>query len=131
MIVQNAECIVQSERASKHVIAEKSFEFAVRIVNLYKFLIREHKEYVMSKQLLRCGTSIGANVAEAQRAQSHADFLSKMSIALKEANEALYWIRLLYRTEYLSRIQYVNIEKDIQEILSLLTAICKTANQNK
>ena len=129
--MQNAECKVQNDTVSRHIIADKSFEFAVRIVNLSKFLHSEHKEYVMSKQLLRCGTSIGANVAEAQRGQSHADFLSKMSIALKEANETLYWLRLLYRTEYLTKPQFINIEKDIQEILSLLTAICKTANKNK
>ena len=129
--MQNVECKVQSENPSKHIIADKSFEFAVRIVNLSKFLMREHKEYVLSKQILRCGTSIGANVAEAQRGQSHADFLAKMSIALKEANETLYWLRLLYRTEYLTKSQFANIEKDIQEILGLLTAICKTANKNK
>ena len=72
---------MQSENTSRHTVAEKSFEFSVRIVNLYKYLIREYKEYVLSKQLLRCGTSIGANIAEAQRGQSHADFLAKMIIA--------------------------------------------------
>ncbi len=131
MRVQKAECKVQSDHTPKHIIADKSFSFAVRIVNLSKFLHGEHKEYVMSKQLLRCGTSIGANVAEAQRGQSHADFLSKMSIALKEANETYYWLRLLYRTEYLNKTQFTSLEKDIQEILSILTAICKTANYNK
>ena len=130
----SAECKVQSEQDitnSKHICAEKSFEFAVRIVNLYKYLTAEYKEYVLSKQLLRCGTSIGANVAEAQRGQSKADFISKMSIALKEANETHYWLRLLFRTEYLSKTQFESLDKDITEILSLLTAICKTANQNK
>ena len=85
----------------------------------------------MSKQLLRCGTSIGANIAEAQRGQSKADFISKMSVALKEANETHYWIRLLYRTEYLSKTQFESLETDILEIIRLLMAICKTANQNK
>ena len=130
----SAECKVQNdleEKTSKHICAEKSFEFSVRIVNLYKYLTTEYKEYVMSKQLLRCGTSIGANVAEAQRGQSKADFISKMSIALKEANETYYWLRLLHRTEYLSTAQFESLETDITEILSLLTAICKTANQNK
>ena len=108
-----------------------SFEFAVRIVNLYKYLVKEHREYVLSKQLLRCGTSIGANIAEAQRGQSHADFLAKMSIALKEANETHYWLKLLYRTEYLSRQQFDSLEKDIQELLGILMAICKTANKNR
>ena len=93
--------------------------------------MQEHKEYVLSKQLLRCGTSIGANIAEAQRGQSHADFLSKMSISLKEANETYYWLRLLHRTEYLSDPQFESMERDVQEILSILTAICKTANKNK
>ena len=115
----------------KNVSVEKSFEFAVRIVNVYKYLIREHKEYVLSKQLLRCGTSIGANISEAQRGQSKADFLAKMSIALKEANETQYWLQLLYRTEYLSRDQYDSLRKDIDELNSILTAICKTALSGK
>ena len=110
---------------------EKSFEFAVRIVKLYKYLVNEHKEYVLSKQLLRCGTSIGANVAEAQRGQSKADFTAKMSIALKEANETEYWLKLLYRTEYLSQSQYTSMNADVQELIGILTAICRTANHNK
>ena len=84
----------------QNAAVEKSFEFAVRIVNLYKYLVREHKEYTLSKQLLRCGTSIGANIAEAQRGQSKADFAAKMNIALKEANETQYWLKLLYRTDF-------------------------------
>ena len=115
----------------KNAIAEKSFEFSVRIVNAYRFLVKVHKEYVLSKQLLRCGTSIGANVAEAQRGQSKADFVSKMSIALKEANETHYWLKLLYRTEYLSKTQFDSLDRDVQELIGLLTAICKTANKNK
>jgi len=115
----------------KNVCAEKSFEFSVRIVNLCKYLHREHKEYVLSKQLLRCGTSIGANVSEAQRGQSKADFAAKMNIALKEANETEYWIRLLFRTEYITQMQYESIHSDIRELIGLLTAICKTANSKK
>ena len=84
-----------------NIVEEKSFEFSVRIVNLYKYLTTARQEYVMSKQLLRSGTSIGANVCEAQQAQSPMDFLSKMSIALKEAYESDYWLRLLQKTEYL------------------------------
>ena len=103
----------------------------MRIVNLYKYLIREHKEYVLSKQLLRCGTSIGANISEAQRGQIKADFLAKMSIALKETNETQYWLRLLYRTEYLSKDQYNSIRKDADELNSILTAICKTSLAGK
>ena len=88
---------------SENIIVDKSFDFAVRIVNLNKYLNNEQKEYVLSKQLLRSGTSIGANVSEAERAQSKADFISKMSIALKEANETNYWLKLLYKTDYLSK----------------------------
>ena len=93
--------------------------------------MREHKEYTLSKQLLRCGTSIGANVSEAQRGQSKADFAAKMNIALKEANETQYWLKLLYRTEYLTKNQYESLDSDIQELLGILTAICKSANATK
>ena len=85
----------------------------------------------MSKQLLRCGTSIGANAAEAQRGQSKADFAAKMSIALKEANETEYWLKLLYRTEYLSKEQYESVYADIQELISILVAICRATNLKK
>ena len=110
---------------------DKSLEFAVRIVNLYKYMVREQKEYVLSKQLLRCGTSIGANIAEAQRGQSKADFTAKMCIALKEANETEYWLKLLYRTEYLTESQYNSMNADVQELIGLLTAICRTTNTGK
>ena len=116
---------------SYNVIVEKSFDFAVRIVNLRKYLTREHKEFVLSKQLLRSGTSIGANVSEAQRGQSKADFTAKISIALKEASETEYWIKLLYRTEYLSKEQFESLNGDIQELIGLLMAICRTASQTK
>ena len=96
---------------------------------MYKYLTQEHKEYVMSKQLLRCGTSIGANVSEAQRGQSKADFRAKMNIALKEANESDYWLRLLFRTNFLDETQFNSLESDIREVISLLTAICKTSDE--
>ena len=112
----------------ENIIENKSFEFAVRIVNLYKHLNYEKKEYVMSRQLLKSGTSIGANVAEGERAQSTPDFNAKMSIALKEANETYYWLRLLFRTEFLTQSEFNSIEKDINEIISILTAIIKTVN---
>ena len=115
----------------ENIIVDKSLDFAVRIVNLRKYLTKEHNEYVMSKQLLRCGSSIGANVAEAQRGQSKADFIAKMTIALKEANETEYWLRLLYRTQYLSKEQYESINIDIQELLGLLVSICRTGSANK
>lgn len=110
------------------IIENKSFDFAVRIVNLYKFLTQEKQEYIMSKQLLRCGTSIGANVAEAQKAQTKADFNAKMNIALKEANETQYWLKLLYKTDYLTQNEFDSIESDAKEITAILTSICKKTN---
>ena len=107
-------------------IEEKSFEFAVRIVKLRSHLCGNKNEYVLSQQLLRSGTSVGANVSEAQRAQSPADFLSKMSIALKEANETDYWLRLLYKTEYLTAAEYNSISADTLELIKMLSSICKT-----
>ena len=115
----------------ENAIIEKSFDFAVRIVNLNKYLTQNKKEYTLSKQLLRCGTSIGANVSEAQRGQSKADFLSKMAIALKEAYEAEYWLRLFYKTEYLNTEEFNSLYKDINEIISILVSICKTTAENK
>ena len=115
----------------ENAIEEKSFEFAVRIVNLSKYIRRKAKEYVLTKQLLRCGTSIGANVSEAQRAQSKADFYSKMSIALKETNETYYWLRLLFRTEYISKTEFESMRKDTDELLRILVAICKTASESR
>ena len=107
------------------ITADKSFDFAIRIVRLYQYLTKTKQEYVMSRQLLRCGTSIGANISEAQYAQSRADFHAKMQIALKEANEASYWLRLLFRTDYLSEAQFQSLFSDAEELLRLLTAICK------
>ena len=110
-------------------IENKSFEFAVRTVNLYKFLTEEKKEFVMSKQVLRSGTSIGANVSEAQKAQSRPDFNAKLNIALKEANETYCWLRLLHRTEYISDDAFHSIQSDINEIISILVTICKQTNK--
>ena len=109
-----------------NVIVDKSFDFAVRIVKLYQHLNSEKKEFVLSKQLLRSGTSIGANVSEAIRGQSQADFYAKLSIALKEANETDYWLRLLYKTDYLTEKEYNGIYNDINEIIALLVSITKT-----
>lgn len=113
----------------ENVVEIKSFDFAVRIVNLYKYLTNEKKELVLSKQLLRSGTSIGANVAEAQKAQTKPDFNAKMNIALKEASETEYWLKLLYKTEYLTEKEFDNIEKDIKEIIAILVSICKKTNK--
>ena len=98
-------------------------------MGLYKHLTQEKKEFVMAKQLLRCGTSIGANVAEAEKGQSKADFNAKMNIAMKEANETYYWLRLLRRTDYLNEKEFLSMEKDIREILAIITAICKKTNK--
>lgn len=112
-------------------VMEKSLDFAVRIVNAAKYLSTKKKEYTLSKQLLRAGTSIGANVAEAQRGQSTADFAAKMSIALKECSETEYWLKLLYRTDYLSQQQYDSLYEDVTELLKMLTSICKQVNDKK
>ena len=109
----------------ENIIEEKSFDFAVRVVNLYKHLTANKKEFVMSKQLLKSGTSIGANVSEAQKAQSKADYHTKMTIALKEANESLYWLKLLYKTDFLTEKEFENIESDNREIVAILTTVCR------
>jgi four helix bundle protein len=116
-----------------NLILDKSFNFAVRIVKLYTYLCGEKKEYVLSKQLLRSGTSIGANINEAQAGQSKADFIAKMSIASKEARETKYWIDLLIKTEYLD-INENHVEsllKDTEVIIKLLTSIVKSSQGNK
>ena len=108
---------------------QKSKYFAVRIVRLYQFLCNEKKEFVLSKQLLRAGTSVGANIAEAEQTQSKADFISKMNIALKEAVETNYWLRLLQASDYLSDAEFSSIHSDCRELEKMLTAIVKTAKQ--
>ena len=110
----------------KSIIEIKSFDFAIRIVKLYQYLCEEKKEYVLSKQLLKSGTSIGANVSEAQRGQTKPDFYAKIAISLKEANETHYWIRLLHVTEYLDDREYLSLNSDINEIISILVVICNS-----
>jgi len=112
----------------KNIIKDKTFEFAKEIVYLYKNLA-ENKEFVLSKQLLRSGTSIGANVREAEHAQSKADFIYKMSIALKEANETEYWLDLLFETKYLSVEKFQSIKNKNIEILKLLISIINTSKK--
>ena len=112
------------------MVEEKSFRFAIRIVKLYRHLTKTRNEFVLSKQLLRSGTAIGANIAEAEQAQSKADFISKMSIALKEATESDYWIRLLYAAEYLKKREFETIRADCVELEKLLTAIIQTSKSN-
>ena len=113
-----------------NVIVGKSFAFSVRIVNLQKYLVEKKHEFVISRQICKSGTSIGANVAEAQRAQSTADFVAKLKIALKEANETQYWLNLLYETDYLTGREFQSLHNDLVEILKILTAICKHYPQN-
>ena len=108
---------------------QKSREFAVRVVRLYQYLCKEKQEYVLSKQLLRSGTSIGANIAEAQCAISRKDFLSKVYIAYKESNETLYWLDLLRDTDYLSDIQHQSIYTDGEELKRILASITKTLRE--
>ena len=112
----------------KNVIKEKSFAFAIEIVSIYKILA-ERKEFVLSKQLLRSGTSIGANIRESEHAQSKADFIHKLSIALKEANETEYWLDLLHETKYLSQTEFDIIKPKIVELLKLLTSIINTSKK--
>ena len=114
----------------ENVIVKKSYAFSVRIVKLQKYLVCNRHEYVMSRQICKSGTSIGANIAEAQRAQSTADFVSKMKIALKEANETQYWLKLLRETKYLSDREFTSLHSDLLEILKILTAICKNYPQS-
>jgi four helix bundle protein len=112
---------VETERYQK-----KSFLFAIEIVSLYKVLV-DRKEFVLSKQLLRSGTSIGANIRESEHAQSKADFINKLSISLKEANETEYWLDLLFETKFINLIEFENIKPKIIELLKLLTSIIKTS----
>lgn len=113
------------------ILVIKSKAFAIRTINLYKYLCSDKKEYVLSKQLLRSGTSIGANVREAAFAQSKNDFISKMSIALKEASETHYWLELLNETGYLTDVEGDSLKKDCKEILKILQASVITAKANK
>ena len=108
------------------VTEEKSKSFAIRIVRLYQYLKDEKNEYVLSKQLLRSGTSVGANLSEAKYAISRNDFIAKQYIALKEVSETLYWLELLYKTDYLSQEQYDSIYQDAEELRKLLSSSTKT-----
>ena len=111
----------------KSAIADESYSFAVRIVNLYRHLTMKKNEFVLSKQVLRCGTSIGANVREGQEGQSKADFVSKFGIALKECNETLYWLDLLHDTHYVTDVQHKSLKSDCTELKRLLVSIVKTS----
>jgi four helix bundle protein len=113
-----------------NVVRDKSFTFALRVVKLAEYLRRNKKEFVLSRQALRSGTAIGALIREAEHAQSKADFVSKMSIALKEANETEYWIDLLHQSNYIDDKNYKSIHPDIVELLKLLVSIVKTSRNH-
>ncbi len=114
----------------ENILKNKSYNFAIRIVNLYKYLKDEKKEYVLSKQILRSGTAVGALVSESEYAQSKADFVNKLSIALKEANESKYWLDILKDTDFLSISMYESIIPEIEELLKLLISSIKTSKMN-
>ena len=113
-----------------YIIVDKSKAFALRIIKLYKYMVDDKKEYVLSKQILKSGTSIGANVKEAIRGQSKADFYSKMNIALKESSETEYWLELLNESGYIDDKAFESVYADCKEILRILMAITKTQKQN-
>jgi len=112
------------------IIDVKSYDFAIKIVRAYQRITQTHKEFVLSKQLLRSGTSIGANVKEAEHAQSKADFLNKMNIALKEANETAYWLNILKDTEYLSNETFTSLKQSCDELISILVKIVDTTKKS-
>lgn len=116
---------------SDNAIKDKSKVFAVRVVRMYQYLSGRKGELVLSKQLLRSGTSIGANVREALQGQSKRDFTAKMSIALKEASETQYWLELLYETEYLTEREYESIRTDCEELIKVLTSIVKSSRSKE
>ena len=122
---------LNDKRMTDSIIQDKSIKFAIRIVKLYKYLKEEKNEYVLSKQLVRSGTSVGANVSEAQRAQSKADFSAKMYIALKEAEESAYWILLLRESGFLTDKEFDSIGLDCEELIKILISITKTTAPRK
>ena len=112
-----------------NVVADKSKSFAIRIIKFYKYLCDEKKEFILSKQILRSGTSIGANIRESKNAQSKADFISKMNIALKEADETAYWLELLWESEIIEKSQVKDLYELNTELIKLLTAIIKSSKR--
>lgn len=113
----------------ENIIKEKSFAFAIRIVKLYQYLQDSKKEFVLSKQLLRSGTSVGAMVREAEHSESTNDFVHKLSVAQKEINEVLYWLELLFATDYINKNEYESINNDAVEIIKIITRILKTTKK--
>jgi len=112
------------------ILKTKSFDFAVRIIKLYKFLKKNHSEYESSNQLVRSGTSIGALIREAEHAESRKDFIHKLNIGLKEANECIYWLQLLHATDYINKKMFDSMSKDALELLKMLISSVKTSRKN-
>ena len=115
---------------ARSVVFELSKKFALRVIRLYVYLKDERKEYVMSKQIYRCGTSIGANIAESRFAQSDADYICKLSIALKEASETMYWLDLLHESDFISLKQYESLLNDVKKITGTLVNIINKIKTN-
>ena len=113
----------------ENIIKDKSFQFAIRVVRLYQFLCNEKKEFILSKQLLRSGTSVGAMIREAEHAESKADFVHKLAIAQKEINESLYWLELLKATDYLTFEEFNSLNTNAIEVLKLITSIIKSSKK--
>ena len=116
--------------ARQSIVGDKSLAFAKRIAKLYRFLVDKKKETIMSKQILRSGTSIGANIREGLFAQSRKDFINKMNIALKEAGETDYWLEILYSADYLTEMEYNSLKNDNDELIKMLSSIVKTTKEN-
>ena len=112
--------------SSNSILKSKSFDFAVRIINLYKYLKKKHGEYIISQQIIRAGTSVGALVREAEFAESKKDFLHKLYIGLKEANESVYWLQLLHATDFITKKMFDSMIKDATELLKMLISSVKT-----
>lgn len=121
--------LINKVKMKENIALEKSEEFAVRIIKLYRYLCIEKKEYVLAKQILKSGTSIGANLAESECAISKKDFLSKIYIALKESAETLYWLRLLHRTDYINKKLFQSFYSDCEEIKKILQSSTKTISK--
>ena len=112
------------------ILTEKSFNFAIRIVNLYKYLSETKKEFILSKQLLRSGTAIGALQSEGSFAESKIDFIHKYAISQKDCNESIYWLKLLYRTDFINQKEYDSLTNDATELMKILTASIITAKKS-
>ncbi|HFK5555367.1 TPA: four helix bundle protein [Elizabethkingia anophelis] len=113
-----------------NIIKQKSFDFAVRVIKLYQYLSNDKKEFILSKQILRSGTSVGAMIRESEHAQSKSEFIHKLSIAQKEINETIYWLELFQATDYLSAQEFESINEDAVDIIKLVTSIIKTTKNN-